>query len=74
MSSFYATDPFDPMAPVVLDEWEGLRPGMTVLYGGPMPLPGPHVIVELLDFVDYVLAVLDDGVYEVQADNLTPAP
>lgn len=74
MSKFYDTDTGDPLGPRELHEWEGLRPGMEVVYTGPMPLPGPLVVAELVDFGDYVFAVLNDGEYEVNAANLAAAP
>jgi hypothetical protein len=78
VSQFYETDPSDPDAPVVLDEWHDLRPGMAVRYTGPIPLHGPLVIWELVRFsgdgteAGWVTAVLNNGEYEVDAANLRP--
>lgn len=80
MSKFYRTDPNDPDAPVVLDEYRGLRPGSPVEYVNPAsaiePLPQPLVITQLVLFPspDYVSAILNDGEYEVNADNLVALP
>lgn len=76
-SRFYTTDPSDPDAPVLLQSHKGLRAGMTVEYTGPIPLDGPLVITELLSWsrvglTHNVQAILNDGEYEVDADNLCP--
>jgi len=58
-----------------------LRPGDHVTYEnphGPAGVEGEHVITELIDLgsdddlgpANLVTAILDDGVWEVQADNL----
>lgn len=58
----------------VLEEYNNLRPGMTVEYVGPMPLDGPLTLTELvrLDY-DMVTAILNDGELECDADNLRAA-
>lgn len=76
-SRFYTTDPADPDAPVLIDEYNGLKPGMTVEYAYDLLLPGPFVITELLRWdhpgvAHAVQAILDDGAFEVDADNLRP--
>lgn len=77
VSRFYRTHPEDTgdmEAPRVLRYWRGLRPGLRVRYTGPHPLPGAHVITEIIDFNGdgMVVVVLDDGDYEVAATNLVP--
>ena len=88
MSRFYETDPDDPDAPVELDEYNGLRPGMRVLYQNPawrMPdgtfktggMDPPLVIDEILRFpteIPLVQAVVNGGEWECNADNLVPEP
>ena len=83
MSQFYETDPDDPEAPTLLDEYNGLKPGDHVLYqveewrqpdgtyktGGMDP---PLVITELVHLGDeFVTAIINNGEWEVNADNLT---
>lgn len=78
MSRFYDTDPDDPYAPVELDEYHGLRPGMRVRYVGLHGHVGePWTITELIGWPDAdlppkVVAICDDGTWEVDADNLVP--
>jgi hypothetical protein len=92
MSKFWTTDPTDPEAPVVLAEYNGLRPGMHVRYQNPAwqqpdgsyrtgGMDPPLVISELVRFSEYtedgggyVTAVINDGEWEVSADNLVPDP
>ena len=84
---YYILDPDDPEAPVKLDEYSGLRPGMQVIYinnaNPKLTLPGPLVLTALYRFPglemrhyengdSHVQAVLNDGEYEVNADNLVP--
>ena len=81
---YYEHPPDDPDAPVHLAEWEGLRPGSAVSYVGPMPMPGPLVVTALHRFPEvtmactrdagYVLAILNEGEYEVDAANLRAEP
>jgi hypothetical protein len=87
------TDPDDPEAPVVIDEYNGLRPGAHVVYQNPAwrqpdgsyktgGMDPPLVITELVRMPgleerhghDMVQAVLNDGEWEVNADNLAPDP
>jgi hypothetical protein len=78
MSRFYITDAADPEAPVELTEYNGLRPGVEVVYDNPAlpPLPRPLVVTELIRFhpdtddPGGVSAILNEGEYEVNADNL----
>lgn len=72
-SRFYNTDPNDPDAPVLLDEWEGLRPGVAVRYEGTHALEGPFVVTEILHWDDLsTTVILNDGEYECEARNLVP--
>jgi hypothetical protein len=81
---FYRADPKDPDAPVLLDHYKDLRPGMAVVYANPkLPLTSfgePITITELWSFKltgrrgRSVTAILNDGEWEVTADNLKPAP
>lgn len=76
-SRFYATDPTNPDAPVVLAGYRGLRPGDRVTYTGSVPMTDePVTVTELVRFgqSDYVSAVLADGEWEVCADNLKRVP
>jgi hypothetical protein len=84
MSRFYETDPTDPDAPRELPEYRGLRPGMSVRYENPAwrqpdgmfktgGMDGPLMISEIIDFADCVTAILNDGEWEVNADNLVEA-
>src|SRR5262249_17455803 len=75
-SQFWQTDATDPEAPVVLSEWQGLRPGMAVVYVGPMPLTDdPLTITELVRLPEVaVLAPRNGGDWEVDAATLRPAP
>ena len=77
MSKFYdITHPDEPGSPVVLDEWNGLKPGMTVRYIGDIPLPYHLVVCELIEFPGdgfesgWVTAILNDGDWELDASNL----
>ena len=76
MSRFYETDAEDPLAPVLLDEWNGLKPGMTVRYIGDIPLPYHLVVTELVEFPatdtepGWVTAILNDGDWELNASQL----
>jgi hypothetical protein len=81
MSDFYSTDPDDPDAPVLLDEWNGLRPGASVVYENPAwqqpdgsyktgGMDGPLVVTELYAFGEHVTAILNDGEWECNAANL----
>lgn len=73
-SRFYRTDPTDPEAPVVLDEYRGIRPGDRVIYTGSMQLDEELVVDELVRLdADFVTAVLGGGTWEVSADNLRRA-
>jgi len=82
VSQYYETDPNDPEAPIPLTEYRGLRPGMNVTYQNPhapsLGLPGPLIVDELIQWntpgTPNVQAVLNGGEYEVNADNLRPAP
>jgi hypothetical protein len=90
MSRFYDEDPNDPEAPREIPEYNGLRPGVHVVYenhawrlpdgsyttGGMDP---PLVIDELILFPTdaatyaagfYVEAIINDGEWQVNADNL----
>jgi hypothetical protein len=84
-SKFYVTDPEDPEAPVVLAEYNGkhhgvTRPGDTVEYddpgapwlGSPAPDGVPLIVTEIIDFGGGFppQAILNDGAWEVSADNL----
>ena len=72
-SRFYATDAKDPQAPVVMDEFDGLRPGMSVRYVGPRTLEGTFVVTEIIHWADHATTViLNDGKYEVDHSNLVP--
>jgi hypothetical protein len=75
-SRFYETDPRDPDAPHLVDNYQGLRPGMAVRYAGPgAPLDGPLTITELVTFDGddgFTTAILNDGEFETDADNLAP--
>lgn len=82
MSEFYVTDPADPEAPRVLQEYTGpchgtIRPGDEVVYDNPsfpLPLPGPLTVTELIDLGGGpVQAILNNGTYEVTARNLRRA-
>ena len=74
---FYVTNPADPDAPVVLDEYHGIRPGDQVTDEGPVAplLTGPLTVAAIYEFRDngrggWVTAILNDGEYEVSADHL----
>jgi signal peptidase I len=82
-SRFYDTS--DPDGPTVLASYNGrggmLQPGDHVVYDnpqlGPAGMTGEYVIEELIDIggeEPIVTAVLDDGRYEVTADNLRKVP
>lgn len=80
-SRFYYTNRDDPDAPVVLDDYDGLRPGARVVHVGPLPLPGVFTLIELVGFGDHVEAHLqdvEDGDYylcdaaNLAADAVTP--
>ena len=96
MTDFYSTDPDDPDAPELLNEYRVpsrdviLRPGMSVLYQNPAwqqpdgtyktaGMDPPLVVTALFRFPqemhdepDYVQAILNNGEWEVNADNLVP--
>jgi hypothetical protein len=80
-SRFYITDDDgDPDAPRQLYEYNGLCPGMLVRYANPhMPgadLPEPLVLTALFLMQTSepgVQAILNDGEWEVNADNLVEA-
>lgn len=85
-SRFYEIRPDDPTSPQLLDEYRGMKPGDPVVYNLNLALPGDHVLTELVAFplVDdesgqalvpakLVQAIIDDGAYEVNADNLAKA-
>lgn len=80
MTDFYVNDPTDPEAPVVLDDYRGLKPGDRVVYTGPVGLAGTFVVEQLIrifpgtDNYGTVQAILNGGAYEVNADNLEVAP
>jgi hypothetical protein len=76
---WYDTDPDDPEAPVRLTEYNGLRDGMAVRYRNPhsrVQLTGPLTVSAIYRFKDadgqvvMVQAILNEGEYEVSADNL----
>jgi hypothetical protein len=80
MSRFFTTDSSDPLAPVLLEEWRGLRPGMAVVYVGRDDMPTANLtIAEIVEFPGdgfesgWVTAILNDGEYEVDASNLRAA-
>lgn len=80
-SKYYHTDPDDPEAPIVLTRYSSghgeIKPGDAVEYVNPeaAPLPaGPLIVAELVAFGTDVQAILNDGQYEVSADNLRPLP
>jgi hypothetical protein len=104
VSKYWITDPDDPEAPVVIEEYNGLHPGMHVVYQNPAwrqpdgsyktgGMDPPLVITELVRMPGLeerrvqdrvaaehrpvavqpvVQAVLNDGEWEVNADNLAP--
>ena len=75
---FYRANSGDPWSPVLLDSYRGIKPGDHVVYENPAlpPPPGPLVVTELYLFKnalaepDSVQAILNDGEYELNADNL----
>ena len=86
MSQFYNIDLDDPESPQLLEEYKNLRPGDHVVYqyppwrqpdgtyktGGMDP---PLVITEILywpthETMPQVQAILNEGEWEVNADNL----
>ncbi len=75
----YQTDPTDPDAPLLLDEYKGIKPGDKVTHHAPVaPLTGPLTVDAIYQFTDngqggWVTAVLNDGEYEVNADHLRVA-
>lgn len=72
-SRFYACDASDPDAPVLLGSYRGLRAGMAVEYVNPRApsLPGSLIVTEIVRLAaDHVTAILNDGQWEVNADNL----
>lgn len=75
--TYYATDPTDPAAPVELTEWNGLTVGMAVDYVNPRAggLPGPITLSALyqMGLGGPVVAILNEGEFEVMARNLKPA-
>lgn len=78
MSKWYRTDPSDPDAPVEVTRYPGtdIRRGCTVMYTGPVPLPGLHTVEAIHCFPGEGaqppawLAILDGGKYEVDPANL----
>jgi hypothetical protein len=79
MAEYYWTDPDDPDAPVQLEEYQGIQVGDTVTYANPSFkawLPEPLVVSGLYRFDlirpegGFVTAILNDGEWEVNADNL----
>jgi len=73
-SKYYVTNPDDPDAPIVLTEYDGIRPGDVVRYVGPVPLmAAPLIVSELIRWPqdDLCCAILNDGEFEVNADNLS---
>lgn len=78
MSGYYVTDPADPDAPVLLEEYRGYRPGDRVAcdIAGILPLPGPLTVDEIYCFTDcgeygdVVTVILSGGQWEVNGDSL----
>jgi hypothetical protein len=86
LGKWYDTDPDDPEAPIRLTEYNGLKDGMRVRYENPHAghqLEGPLTVSALFSFekrfapgkdepgrVLMVQAILNDGEYECNADNL----
>jgi len=72
-SRFYETNPNDPDAPVLIEEHDGMCIGDVVRYIGPVPLMvHPLVVTEFIRWPgdELVSAILNDGEFEVNADNL----
>lgn len=89
MSRYYDEDPSDPDAPYAVEEFNGLRPGMHVVYRNPAwqqpdgtyrtgGMDPPLVIDELVLFPmhdgPWVEAILNDGEWQCSALNLAPDP
>ena len=87
MSGYYHTDPTDPEAPVELTEYNGLRPGMRVIYTNPAfqqpdgtykpaGMDPPLILTALYRMGDsgYTEAIVNGGEWEVNADNLSIDP
>ena len=75
MKRWYDTDPNDPIAPIRLEEYNGLKDGMSVRYHNPISsigLEGPLTVsaIHRMGVDGPVQAILNDGEYEVNADNL----
>jgi len=83
LSQFFHIDPDDPQGPRMLNEYKGIRPGDEVVYRARPALKSLRtddrlVVTELVEFGEnkaqgqwaWVLAVLNDGEFEVDADNL----
>jgi hypothetical protein len=69
---YYVTDHRDPDAPVKLHEYCALRPGMAVRYIAQPPLEGKLVVDAIYDMHDHITVILNEGEYEVDANNLEP--
>lgn len=80
-SNYYITDPGDPDAPVRLTEYNGLHDGASVAYENPAwrqpdgtyytgGMDPPLVVTEILQVGPHVTAILNDGEWETNADNL----
>jgi hypothetical protein len=73
---FYVLDPADPEAPVLLDEWHGIRTGDTVRDAGPVaPLDGEFTVTAIYAFTGtghggWVSVILDGGALEISAEHL----
>jgi hypothetical protein len=79
---YYDTDPEDPEAPIELDEYKDIKPGAQVIYDNPQvqaPLPDRLTVSAIYRFPatigtwnDYArtVVILNDGEYEVDADNV----
>lgn len=73
MEPAYEEDPNDPNAPVRLDHHGEIYEGMMVVYTNSPPLPGPHIVSQIWDLHIQVSAILDEGVWEVNIENLKAA-
>ena len=81
MSKYYSTDSSDPFAPIELEEYQGINVGDTVTYANAEMRgydPFTDITLTVSAFYrfttglpeDYVAAILNDGDWEVSADNL----
>jgi len=82
VSQYYDTESEDDDGPVLLDMYNGLKPGDHVVYQNPSWLQSdgtyktagmdpPLVITELVRLgADFVTAIINEGEWEVNADNL----